>query len=157
MKIIREVHSNLEEQLGAYEKLLSFAQEKNVLLSDSSDRDKAKKLETLVKREVEVIQVLQELEKNRVQACDDEKYVEAIKQVDKVEEILSPIKKSLKSVVLELKNLNDRNSLLIGVSLKIVNKIFSVLRDIKCGNKSTYSRINKKNIATSYRSVNFTV
>ena len=157
MKIIKEVHSNLEQQLDAYEKLLNFAQEKNVLLTDSQDRAKAKKLGTLVKREVEVVQVLQELEKERAETCDGQEYTEASKDSEVLEEILSPIKRELKTVVLQLKDLNDRNSLLIGVSLKVVNKIFSVLRDIKCGNKMTYSRINKKKPMSSIPSVNFTV
>ncbi|MCO4782515.1 MAG: flagellar protein FlgN [Candidatus Cloacimonetes bacterium] len=157
MKIVREVHSNLEQQLDAYNKLLNFAEEKNVLLSDSQDRAKAKKLETLVKREVEVVQVLQELEKDRVEACDCEEFSEATKDADLMDEILSPVKAELKSVVVKLKDINDRNTLLISVSLKVVNKVFSVLRDLKCGNKMTYSRVNKKKPGTSYQSVNFTV
>lgn len=157
MKIVREVHSNLEQQLDAYSKLLNFAEQKNVLLSDSQDRSKAKKLETLVKREVEVVQVLQELEKDRVVACDGEEFNEATKDADLMDEVLTPIKTELKSVVLQLKEINDRNSLLISVSLKVVNKVFSVLRDIKCGNKMTYSRVNKKKPGASYQSVNFTV
>ena len=91
MKIVKEVHSNLEQQLEAYESLLNFAEQKNVLLSDSQDRTKAQKLGAMVKREVKVVQVLHELEKQRMQACDSEDFIEAIKNEDETEEILSPI------------------------------------------------------------------
>ena len=87
MKIAQSVHENLESQLEQYEKLVAFAKEKTVFLSETQNRD-PQKLQKLVQKEVSVVSVIQELESKRKKICADKEFDEII---DEAEDFREPL------------------------------------------------------------------
>jgi len=155
MKIAQSVHENLESQLEQYEKLVAFAKEKTVFLSETQNRD-PQKLQKLVQKEVSVVSVIQELESKRKKICADKEFDEIIDEAEDFREPLETLKVQIKEIARELGKLNDRNKLLLGVSIKVVRKMLQAVKDLAFPEEVTYSRIQKGSKVHTYNSVNLT-
>jgi hypothetical protein len=155
MKIAKAVHQNLESQLEQYERLLGFAREKAVYLSETQDRD-PKSLQQLVQKEVTVVSLLQELESRRRKICSERGFDEIAQEAGEFQQPLMQIKVQIKDLARDLGKINDRNKLLLGVSIKIVRKVIQAVKDLAFPEELTYSRIQKSSKVQSYNSVNLT-
>ena len=155
MKIAQSVHENLETQLAEYEKLVAFAKEKTAFLSDTKNR-KPQELQQLVQKEVSVVSVLQQLESRRKKICAQRNLAEIVEEAGEFKESLEAVKARINDVASELRKVNDRNKLLLGVSIKVVRKMLQAVKDLAFPEEVTYSRVQKGSKVHSYNSVNLT-
>lgn len=155
MKIAQCVHENLETQLAEYEKLVAFARQKSAFLSDTKTR-KPQQLQQLVQKEVSVVSVLQQLENRRQKICAEKNLREIIEEAGEFRGPLETLKGRLNDVAEELRTVNDRNKLLLGVSMKVMRKMLQAVKDLAFPEEVTYSRVQKGSKIHAYNSVNLT-
>jgi len=174
MEINKVIHNNLESQLEQYNKLLAFANEKATILSRPSSDQDVNELNALVREEVKVVSVLHELESHRQEVVARTGVEEANNQVEQITETavshklvedsdledlkaITEVKKTIREVAVELKRVNEKNSIALEVSLRIINKIIQSVKDMTAPDEHVYSRVKKPNKPQSLGSLNFTV
>jgi flagellar biosynthesis/type III secretory pathway chaperone len=155
MEIGIRLQDNLEAQLENYEKLLNLAEEKSSLLLDAENRD-AGEIRQLAKSELEVVSVLKELESERVEICGEKNLKTVISDSPtEQKDVLQQLGDGLKQVVEKLTDLNQKNTLALQTSLKVISKVISTVRDLHGNKKATYSRVRRTAPQMAHRAVNF--
>jgi flagellar biosynthesis/type III secretory pathway chaperone len=145
MRIERRIEANLQEQLEHYENLLGFAEQKAEILKKSADRGNLAPLRNIVTKEVQIVSALNELEKQRLSLLGTSKLETVIEHSDEPEQKkeLCSLKARIKKVMKDLEEKNTHNRLMLEVSLKIIGRVLSAVKDLSSPQKSTYSRIRK--------------
>ena len=122
----------------------------------ASDRE-VEDLHKLVKSEVQVVSVLKELENKRKGIAKDKDFDSILGESDASRDKLVQLKGAIKDVASKLHKINSKNSLALGVSLKVINKMIQSVKDLSIGKEVTYSRVKKNKRPQAYRSLNLTV
>lgn len=141
---VDSIQRNLEDQLGFYRNLLELAEKKGELLLGPGGPQEAVRLRDMVRQETLLIADLEELERARRNLCRgvDVDQIEAVAQEKGIE--FTKVRKELKSVALKLKDRNQKNQSVLQFSVKLVNRMIQVVRDLSAQDEVTYSRIRRK-------------
>jgi len=141
---VDSIQRNLEDQLGFYQNLLELAEKKGELLLGPGGPQEAVRLRDMVRQETLLIADLEELERARRNLCRgvDVDQIEAVAQEKGIE--FTKVRKELKSVALKLKDRNQKNQSVLQFSVKLVNRMIQVVRDLSAQDEVTYSRIRRK-------------
>ena len=159
MDNLGEIISCLEKQKSIYEELLSISRKKKQVLIDGN----VEKLDSMVKREGNLIIEIGDLENKR------EKAVEALAKelgcsskeltvsyvcdrvADKRVGLIRSLADSIGSILKELKELNDINGKLIEQSLEYVNFSINLVADVLEGQKVVYEANEEENKGNGVR------
>jgi flagellar biosynthesis/type III secretory pathway chaperone len=152
---IQRIQHNLEQQADCFDKLITLAEQKNVLLTSTEKKPDA--IRELVKEEVQVVSVLKELEQERVVLCDGKKLDDLDVENEPERSSLNTLKTRLVSAVGYLKDLNHKNSVALQISLKIIGKVLAAVRDLHSPSKATYSRVKKQTKNYSHQALNLKI
>ncbi len=145
MEVLRQVNENLEAQLEQYNKLLVLANQKSELLAKPSASVQAQELRSLVKGEVTVVSLLEELERSRVKICEGQPLEQIVQTSEtKSREAYLSVRDRLKKVASEIRARNALNQTVIQFSLKLVHQMMRAIQELNSTQELTYSRIKRK-------------
>lgn len=141
---VDSIQRNLEDQLGFYQNLLDLAEKKGELLLGPGGPQEAMRLREMVRQETLLVAELEELERARRNLCRgaDVEQIELVARENGLD--FNRVRQELKSVALKLKDRNQKNQSVLQFSVKLVNRMIQVVRDLSAQEEVTYSRIRRK-------------